>query len=116
MIRPILAAALVVLVQGPRASRGPDIFFAATPQRIVTALLELARVLADDVVYHLGSGDGRIVTLAAQRFGARGRGIEIDPRLVALSRQLAHEAGVDNNVTFIEADLYETDLSNATVV
>lgn len=117
MIRAILAAALLMLTQAPeRRSRPPDIFFAATPQRVVTAMLQLARVTADDTVYDLGSGDGRIVILAAQRFGARGVGIEIDARLVALSRQLAHDAGVEDKVTFVEGDLYKADLSKATVV
>jgi SAM-dependent methyltransferase len=117
MIRTILAAALLLLAQVPeRPQRPPDIFFAATPQRIVTAMLELARVTSRDVVYDLGSGDGRIVILAAQRFGARGVGIEIDPQLVARSRQLAREAGVDDKVAFIEGDFFTADLSTATVV
>jgi SAM-dependent methyltransferase len=117
MIRAIVAGALLLLMQAPeRPSRPPDIFFAATPQRVVTAMLQLAHVTADDVVYDLGSGDGRIVILAAQRYGARGVGIEIDRRLVTLSRQLAHEAAVDDKVSFIEGDFYKADLSKATVV
>jgi SAM-dependent methyltransferase len=119
MTRALLAAVLLLVAQTPdpqHPSRPPDMFFAATPQPIVTAMLQLAHVTADDVVYDLGSGDGRIVILAAQRFGARGVGIEIDPRLVALSRQLAHEAGVDDKVRFIEDDFYKADISNATVV
>ena len=117
MIRTILACALLLFAQTPaRPSRPPDIFFAATPQRIVTAMLQLAAVTSDDIVYDLGSGDGRVVILAAQRFGARGVGIEIDPQLVARSRQLAREAGVGDTVTFIEGDFYQADLSQATVV
>jgi len=116
-MRTIVAATLLFLVQtSQRPRRQPDIFFAATPQRIVTAMLQLARVTSDDAVYDLGSGDGRIVILAAQRFGARGVGVEIDPQLVALSRQLAHEAGVDDKVTFIEGNFFDADLSAATVV
>ena len=74
------------------------------------------RVKADDVVYDLGSGDGRIVIAAARDFGARGVGIEIDPGLVAYSRELAQKAGVGDRVTFRSDDLLETNLSDATVV
>jgi predicted RNA methylase len=79
-------------------------------------MLTLARVTGDDVVYDLGSGDGRIVILAAQKYGARGVGIEIDPKLVELSRQLAREGAVEDKVTFVEADMFTTDISAATVV
>src|SRR6185312_13837356 len=92
-----LFAALAAL-GAPSASpqRPPDIYFVGTPQPIVEAMLRLARVTSDDVVYDLGSGDGRIVILAAQRYGARGVGIEIDPALVARSRAIAREGGVDD--------------------
>lgn len=79
-------------------------------------MLELARVSADDVVYDLGSGDGRIVILAAQKYGARGVGVELGPRLVEISRQVAREGEVADRVTFIEGDLFTTDISAATVV
>jgi SAM-dependent methyltransferase len=79
-------------------------------------MLALARVTSDDVVYDLGSGDGRIVVLAAQRFGARGVGIEIDPALIGRSRETAREAAVADRVSFIEGDLFTADISNATVV
>lgn len=79
-------------------------------------MLRLAKVTAADVVYDLGSGDGRIVILAAQKYGARGVGIELDPKLVAVSRQVAEEGGVADRVTFIEDDLFTTDISKATVV
>jgi SAM-dependent methyltransferase len=100
--------------QAPR--RPPDIFFVPTWQPVVYRMLELARVTREDVVYDLGSGDGRIVILAAQRYGARGVGIEIDPKLVAISRQVAREAEVEERVRFIEGDLFEADISPATVV
>jgi predicted RNA methylase len=83
---------------------------------VVDAMLRLASVTAADVVYDLGSGDGRIVILAAQRYGAHGVGVEIQPSLVALSRQVAKDAGVDDKVSFIEGDLFATDLAKATVV
>jgi predicted RNA methylase len=79
-------------------------------------MLTLAGVTANDVVYDLGSGDGRIVIMAAQKYGARGVGIEIDPKLVELSRQLAREGGVEDKVTFVEADMFTADISAATVV
>ena len=79
-------------------------------------MLLLAKVTADDVVYDLGSGDGRIVIMAAQKYGARGVGIEIDTKLVELSRQLAREGAVEDKVTFLEADMFTADISAATVV
>jgi SAM-dependent methyltransferase len=90
--------------------------YVPTPQHVVWQMLELADVSADDVVYDLGSGDGRIVLAAAQRFGARGVGIEIDPELVEKARAKARQLGVDDRVTFRQGDLFETDLSEATVV
>jgi len=94
----------------------PDIYFVGTPQPVVNAMLALARVTDRDVVYDLGSGDGRIVILAAQQYGARGVGIEIQPRLVEMARQTAREGRVADRVTFIEDDLFEADISQATVV
>ena len=99
-----------------RPARTPDIFFVPTRQPIVEKMLQLADVTAGDVVYDLGSGDGRVVVVAATKHGARGVGVEIDPALVDISRQVAREAQVDNRVSFIEADLFDTDLSPATVV
>jgi cyclopropane fatty-acyl-phospholipid synthase-like methyltransferase len=94
----------------------PDIHFAATPQPLADAMLDLARVAKDDVVYDLGSGDGRIVVLAAQKYGAHAVGIEINHELIDISRTVAREGEVADRATFIEADLFTTDLSNATVV
>lgn len=116
LVALLSAAARVAVTSGQEPSRAPDIYFAATPQPVVEAMLKLAAVTPDDTVYDLGSGDGRIVILAAQEFGARAVGIEIDPRLVTLSRQLAREAGVEGKVTFIEGDLFAADISRATVV
>jgi SAM-dependent methyltransferase len=111
-----LAVAAGYAAAGQRPARQPDIFFAPTRQTIVDAMLRLARVTADDVVYDLGSGDGRIVVIAAQKFKARAVGIELDPKLVALSRELAVGSEVEDRVTFVEGDLFTTDLSQATVV
>jgi SAM-dependent methyltransferase len=99
-----------------RPARTPDIFFAPTLYSVADAMLKLARVGADDVVYDLGSGDGRILMLAAQKYRARGVGIEIDPKLVELSRQIAREGEVADRLTFIEGDLFTADISGATVV
>ncbi len=94
----------------------PDIHFAVTPQPLADAMLTLARVTRDDVVYDLGSGDGRIVVLAVQKYGARGVGIEIDHQLVEISRQIAREGEVADRATFVEGDLFTADISKATVV
>ena len=109
-----LALAAPVLVQPP--ARTPDIHFTPTRQGVADAMLQLARVTADDLVYDLGSGDGRIVMLAAQKYGARAVGIEIDHGLIEISRQIARDGDVDRKVTFVEADLFSTDISAATVV
>lgn len=110
----VLFASGIAARQPP--AKTPDIHFAVTPQPLADAMLTLARVTADDVVYDLGSGDGRIVILAAQKYGARGVGIEIDRRLVEISREVAREGEVANRVTFIEGDLFTVDISKATVV
>jgi cyclopropane fatty-acyl-phospholipid synthase-like methyltransferase len=98
------------------ATKTPDIHFVPTPQPVADAMLKLARVTPDDVVYDLGSGDGRIVILAAQKYGARGVGIELDPRLIEISRQVAREGQVANRVTFVQGDFWTADISQATVV
>jgi SAM-dependent methyltransferase len=95
---------------------GADVPYVQTPTDVVTEMLRLATVGPDDVVYDLGSGDGRFVIAAARDFGARGVGIEIDPSLVALSTESARRAGVGDRVTFRSDDFFETDLSDATVV
>lgn len=79
-------------------------------------MLELAQVTEQDLVYDLGSGDGRIPIAAARDFGARGVGIEIDPKLVARAREKARKAGVTDRVTFRNEDLFTADFSDATVV
>ena len=90
--------------------------FVTTPLEVVTAMLTLAQVGSRDVVYDLGSGDGRIVIAAARRFGARGVGIDLDPQRVAEANQAAKDAGVVGRVRFRQGDLFEADISEATVV
>jgi len=94
----------------------PGVRYVPSPQSVVDAMLALAHVTADDVVYDLGSGDGRIPITAAQRYGARGVGIEIERRLVAEATANAVQAHVADRVTFIHGNLFEADIRPATVV
>ena len=94
---------------------GKDVVWVPTPPELVEKMLDMARVTPQDVVIDLGSGDGRNVIAAAKR-GARAIGVEYNPDMVALSRQKAQEAGVADRATFIEGDMYEADISNATVL
>jgi SAM-dependent methyltransferase len=96
--------------------RAPDINYVPTPIPVVERMLELARVGKDDVVFDLGSGDGRIPIVAAQRHGARGVGIEINPVWVRDARAAAERLGVADRVSFRIEDLHATDLREATVV
>ena len=96
--------------------RTPDIHFTPTRHNIADAMLRLANVTADDVVYDLGSGDGRIPVIAAQKYGAKAVGIEINPDLVEISWQIANQAEVANKVSFIVGDLFTADLSKASVI
>ena len=117
-MKTFLVFALVVVAAKvlPASSQRPDVRFLATPQNVVEAMLALARVTPEDVVFDLGSGDGRIPITAATKFGARGVGIELDERLVRLARESAARAGVSDRVTFVEGDLFQADISSATVV
>ena len=90
--------------------------FIVTPDNVTRAMLKLADVKASDCVIDLGSGDGRIVIVAAKQFGARGLGVEIVPELVEKSRDNARRAGVADKVEFRLQDLFATDLSQATVI
>jgi cyclopropane fatty-acyl-phospholipid synthase-like methyltransferase len=96
--------------------RAPDVKYVPTPQSAVEAMLELARVTADDIVYDLGSGDGRIPITAAKKYGARGVGIEIDRFYLRDAMDNLAKAGVADRVTFLNQDLFESDISPATVV
>jgi hypothetical protein len=123
-----LAAALSLAVpatpapagQQPAAQaqlRAPDVIFLPTPPEVVAAMLKVARVGKGDVIYDLGSGDGRIVISAVKDFGAaRGVGIDIDPERIAEASANARQAGVADRVTFLNQDLFTTNFSEATVV
>lgn len=96
--------------------REPDVIYVPTPQPVVEAMLKLARVKTGDVLYDLGSGDGRIPVTAAQLYGVRATGIDIDPQRIAEANANVAAAGVGKLVTIKREDLFETDFSDATVV
>jgi SAM-dependent methyltransferase len=105
-----------LLVTSCNLNRLPDVHFQTTPQKVVEEMLEMAKVTKDDTVYDLGCGDGRFVITAAKKYGARGVGIDIDPKRVQESHQKAIEAGVTDRVRFIEDDLFTTHINEATVI
>ena len=94
---------------------GKDVVWVPTPQTLVNKMLDMAKVTPQDFVMDLGSGDGRTVITAAKR-GATAMGVEYNPDMVELSKKAAQEAGVAAKATFVKADLFETDLSKATVI
>jgi SAM-dependent methyltransferase len=94
---------------------GKDVVWVPTPPVLVEKMLDMARVTAQDFVMDLGSGDGRNIIAAAKR-GARGVGVEFNPEMVALSRRAAEKAGVADKAKFVEADMFEADISQATVM
>lgn len=103
----------IVLAQ---ATRTPDVVFVPTPQEVVDAMMAVAKVGPKDVLYDLGCGDGRLVITAAQKHGARAIGIDIDPERIREANANARNAKVTDRVKFIQADLFETDFREATVV
>ncbi len=121
LLRVVAAAAVLVLLAAgtgaqSQPARKPDVVFVPTPQPVVESMLDLANVKSTDVVYDLGSGDGRIVITAAKKYGARGVGIEIDPALVKQATQNAAAAGVSDKVRFLTGDIFTADIGGATVV
>jgi len=98
-----------------RGQSGKDVVWVPTPQATVDKMLELARVTADDYLIDLGSGDG-ITVISAAKKGATALGVEFNPDMVALSEERAREAGVSDRATFVRGDLFEADLSKATVI
>ena len=112
----LAAASPGVAQQAPSAPRTPDVIFVPTPADVVDAMLKLAKVTSSDVVYDLGSGDGRIPIAAAKTYGAHGVGIDIDPERVREATQNAKSSGVADKVTFKAEDLFTADIGPATVV
>jgi ribosomal protein L11 methylase PrmA len=98
------------------SQRKPDIGYIPTPIEIVEAMLTWVKVSADDVLYDLGSGDGRIAIAAAQQLGTRGVGIDIDPQRIREANENAKKAGVTHCVEFRQQDLFESEFGEASVV
>jgi cyclopropane fatty-acyl-phospholipid synthase-like methyltransferase len=108
--------ALAVFGSVSADSSKEEIPYVPTPMEVIDRMLEMAEVGKDDVVYDLGSGDGRIVIRAAKKFGVRGVGIEMDAKLIELSKRKARKEGVSHLVEFRAEDALKTDISPATVV
>ncbi|HEX2199279.1 MAG TPA: class I SAM-dependent methyltransferase [Burkholderiales bacterium] len=119
-----LAAALIFAVPGgllaqaqkKAPTRGPDVIFVPTPQEVVEDMLRLANVRKGDVLYDLGSGDGRIAITAAKKYGVKATGIDIDPERIREATANAKKAGVSNLVQFRQEDLFQADFRDATIV
>jgi precorrin-6B methylase 2 len=129
MLRPTVFASLLLAVAvsacaqtaaqqaPPKELRAPDVVFVPTPQDVVDAMLKVAKVGKGDVLYDLGSGDGRIPITAAQKYGiARGIGIDINPERIKEANENLRKARVGDRVRFVNADLFESDLRDATVI
>jgi SAM-dependent methyltransferase len=115
-IRPVSALFCAVTLAATSARAQDEVPFVVSPAPVTLAMLSIARVGPRDVVLDLGSGDGRIVITAAKRYGARGLGVELSPQLVDKSRDNARRAGVADRAEFRVQDLFETDLSQASVI
>ncbi len=109
------AAAALALVAAASAAQ-PSVPYVPTPQEVVERMLEMAKVGPQDYLIDLGSGDGRIVVTAAKKFGARGFGVDLNPVRIKESIENAASAGVGDRVSFHQRNLFETDLSDATVI
>ena len=122
----VLAVLLAALAAPPAFSQAPapedrpkiteETPFVITPNVVVDTMLDMAGVRATDFLIDLGSGDGRIVITAAKRYGARGFGVDYDPRLVKMAKENARKVGVADRITFVEQDLFKTDIGQASVV
>lgn len=125
-MKPLLLAAALTFAAGPAvaqtqtpqapAPRSPDVIYVPTPPEVVAAMLDLAELKDGDVLYDLGSGDGRIPIAAVKRNRVKATGIDIDPERIAEARANAREQGVEGKVTFKQDDIFTTDFSDATVI
>ena len=113
-----LAVPLPLLAQAQKqpATQYPDVIFVPTPQEVVEDMLRLANVQKGDVLYDLGSGDGRIAITAARRYGIKATGIDIDPERIREANENAKKAGVTNLVRFRRENLFTADFTDATVI
>ncbi len=115
--RHAFAAAMIVVSTWATAQEGRgDVVYVPTPQIVVDEMLRLAKIGAKDFLIDLGSGDGRIVITAAKKYGAQGFGVDLDTVLLRQARDGANKEGVSDRAQFVEQNLFETDLSKATVV
>ena len=117
-MKTLLAFAAALVLAAPAAARAqqPDVIYVPTPYEVVDEMLRLANVKKGDVLYDLGSGDGRIPVTAAKKFGVRAVGIDIDPQRIKEATENAKKHGVGKLVTFKQEDLFKTDFKDATVV
>jgi len=102
--------------QAAQFMRTPDVVFVGTPYDLVSKMLQMAQVKKDDVIYDLGCGDGRIVILAAQKYGCRAIGYDIDPEMVRISRENVAKNHVEDLVKIVQADIFTLDLREADVL
>src|SRR5437879_1488360 len=116
MAAPLLLLAATGIAYSQEEARQPDVPYVPTPKEVVLAMLKLGTVKPGDVIYDLGSGDGRIVITAAEQLGTRGVGIDINPERVQEATENARKAGVTKLVQFRQGDLFDVDISEATVV
>ena len=116
ILRCLTGFVLVLAISAPAADDELDVVYVPTPDDVVNAMLEFVKVSKDDVIYDLGCGDGRIVATAAKRWGCKGVGIDISPARVKESLETVERANVSDLVEIRQADIFETDLSKATVV
>ena len=107
---------LLAQAQKKAPTRGPDVIFVPTPQEVVEDMLRLANVRKGDILYDLGSGDGRIAITAAKRYGIKATGIDIDPERIREATENAKKAGVTDRVQFRQEDLFQANFRDATVV
>jgi ribosomal protein L11 methylase PrmA len=113
----VIAAPSTLIAQAQRqASQTPDVIFVPTPQDVVEDMLRLADVKKGDVLYDLGSGDGRIAITAAKKYGIRATGIDIDPERIREANENAKKAGVSNLVQFRQEDLFRADFKDASII
>ena len=124
-IRSVVLVATMIVASIPGASvafaqeaptRRPDVIYVPTPEAVVEAMLQVANVGKNDIVYDLGCGDGRIPVTAAKKYGATGVGIDIDPQRIKEAKENVAKTNVGDKVTIVQGDLFEQDLSKATVV
>ena len=119
LVRSFLLAVLFsvpALAQAPARTQAPDVIYVPTPYEVVDAMLKLADVKKGDVLYDLGSGDGRIPVTAAKKFGIRAVGVDIDPQRIEEAKDNARKNGVGRLVEFRNEDLFRTRFADATVV